>query len=256
VFVPHACVSLFGGIQPARLRSYLADALRDGPSNDGLMQRFQLLVWPNTAAGWAYIDRKPDTNALELTAEVYCRIAALDAENPLRLQFDNEAQALFKQWLTDLEQRIRAEDVPPAMQAHLSKYRSLMPSLALLFALADGHTDCVPLSQAQLACDWCDYLETHANRVYSAQARPEQHAAIALSKRLAKGWKREDGFFTVRDVYRGGWTALDSPDAARGALLVLEEYGWVRRDSDTLTPGRPSETYRINPKIGGNHAGK
>jgi putative DNA primase/helicase len=41
VFVPHACVSLFGGIQPARLRSYLADALRDGPSNDGLMQRFQ-----------------------------------------------------------------------------------------------------------------------------------------------------------------------------------------------------------------------
>ena len=163
--------------------------------------------------------------------EVYCRIAALDAANPLRLQFDDEAQALFEQWLTDLEQRIRAEDVPPAMQAHLSKYRSLMPSLALLFALADGHTDCVPLSQAQLACDWCDYLETHANRVYSAQARPEQHAAIALSKRLAKGWKREDGFFTVRDVYRSGWTALDSPDAARGALLVLEEYGWVQAGS-------------------------
>ena len=96
-----------------------------------------------------------------------------------------------------------------------------------------GIQDCVPISHAQLACDWCDYLETHASRVYSAQARPEHHAAIALSKRLAKGWKREDGFFTVRDVYRSGWTALDSPDAARGALLVLEEYGWVRRETDT-----------------------
>src|SRR6185437_1088522 len=29
VHVPHACISLFGGIQPARLRSYLADALKD-----------------------------------------------------------------------------------------------------------------------------------------------------------------------------------------------------------------------------------
>ena len=48
IHVEHCCVSLFGGIQPARLRAYLADALRDGPSNDGLIQRFQLLVWPDT----------------------------------------------------------------------------------------------------------------------------------------------------------------------------------------------------------------
>ena len=243
VHVPHACISLFGGIQPARLRDYLADAMRDGPSNDGLMQRFQLMVWPDIPPAWRYVDRQPDTNALECAAQVYRRMAALDAGNPLRLQFDDEAQTLFEQWLTDLEQRIRGEEVAPAMQAHLAKYRSLMPSLALLFALADGQTDSVPISHARLACDWCEYLETHANRVYSSQARPEHHAAIALSRRLAKGWKREEGFFTVRDVYRNGWAALDSPDAARGALLVLEEYGWVRRETDTQTPGRPSETY-------------
>ena len=256
IHVPHACISLFGGIQPARLRDYLADAMRDGPSNDGLVQRFQLMVWPDIPPAWRYVDRQPDAHALEYAAQVYRRMAALDAENPLRLQFDDEAQALFERWLTDLEQRIRGEDVAPVMQAHLSKYRSLMPSLALLFALADGHTDCVPISQAKLACDWCDYLETHARRVYSAQARPEHHAAIALSKRLSTGWRREEGFFSVRDVYRSGWTALDSPDAARGALLVLEEYGWVRRETDTQAPGRPSETYRINPRIVGNHAGK
>jgi putative DNA primase/helicase len=256
VFVPHACVSLFGGIQPARLRSYLADALKDGPSNDGLMQRFQLMVWPDIPEGWQYIDRKPDTDSLERTAEVYRRIAALEATSPLRLQFDDEAQALFEQWLTDLERRIRAEDAPPAMQAHLSKYRSLMPSLALLFALADGHTDCVPLTHARLACDWCGYLETHANRVYAAQTRPEHHAAIALSKRLAKSWKREDGVFTVRDVYRNNWSNLDSPDEARGALQVLEEYGWVRRETNAQATGRPSETYYRNPKIRGTHAGK
>lgn len=59
VHVPHACISLFGGIQPARLRPFLADALRDGPSNDGLMQRFQLLVWPDQQPDWEYVDGSP-----------------------------------------------------------------------------------------------------------------------------------------------------------------------------------------------------
>jgi putative DNA primase/helicase len=258
VHVPHACISLFGGIQPARLRAYLADALRDGPSNDGLVQRFQLLVWPDMPPGWHYIDRKPDEAALAHAARVYRRMAALEAEDPLRLRFDNPAQELFEVWLTDLEQRIRSEEFPPAMQAHLAKYRSLMPSLAALFALADGQTQNVPISQARLACDWCGYLETHATRVYASQARPEHHGAITLSKRLAKGWRREDGFFTVRDVYRSGWTGLDSPDAARGALEVLQGYGWVWREPmvDSQTPGRPSETYFRNPRIEAKHAGK
>lgn len=257
VHVPHACISLFGGIQPARLRAYLADVMRDGPSNDGLVQRFQLIVWPDIPPAWRYIDRQPDTNALECSAQVYRRMAALAAADPLRLQFDNQAQALFEQWLTDLEQRIRGEEVAPAMQAHLSKYRSLMPSLALLFALADGQTESVPLAHAQLACDWCEYLETHARRVYSSQAKPEHHAAVTLSGRLAKGWKSSEGLFTLRDVYRAGWTGLDSPDVARKALEQLEDYGWVRAgklDSDR-TAGRPTELYLRNPRIEVRHAG-
>jgi hypothetical protein len=257
VHVPHACISLFGGIQPARWRDYLADSLRDGPGNDGLIQRFQLLVWPDVPTGWKYIDRKPDMDALEHAARVYRRIAAMDSANPLRLQFDAPAQTLFEQWITDLERRNRGEEIPPAIQAHLAKYRSLMPSLALLFALADGCMDCIPLSQTRLACDWCDYLETHARRVYASQVRPAYHAAIALSRRLTKGWKREEGSFTVRDVYRNGWNLLDSPDAARGALLVLAEYGWVRAEDagSDKSPGRPSETYGINPRIESKHAG-
>src|SRR5205823_14732586 len=44
LFAEACCLSMLGGIQPGRLRSYLVDALRDGPSNDGLIQRFQLMV--------------------------------------------------------------------------------------------------------------------------------------------------------------------------------------------------------------------
>ena len=40
------CVSLFGGIQPAKLQSYLLDAVSGGNNDDGLAQRLQVLVWP------------------------------------------------------------------------------------------------------------------------------------------------------------------------------------------------------------------
>jgi hypothetical protein len=40
VFVPACCVSMVGGITPGRLRSYLSDALKDGPANDGLIPAF------------------------------------------------------------------------------------------------------------------------------------------------------------------------------------------------------------------------
>jgi hypothetical protein len=88
--------------------------------------------------------------------------------------------------------------------------------------------------------------------------RPENQAAIALSRRLANGWKREEGVFSVRDVYRNGWNLLNSPDAARGALLVLTEYGWVREEvtDSEKSSGRPSEVYRINPRIRSKHAGR
>ena len=33
------------------VRSYISDTIRDGPANDGLIQRFQLMVWPDFPSG-------------------------------------------------------------------------------------------------------------------------------------------------------------------------------------------------------------
>src|SRR4029077_3271634 len=90
IHVPACCMSLLGGIQPGRLRSYLADALRDGPSNDGLMQRFQLLVWPDLDS-WEYVDRAPDAAAEEQAAHVFRKLVELDPESPTRFRFAPEA---------------------------------------------------------------------------------------------------------------------------------------------------------------------
>ena len=250
IYVPHCCLSVFGGIQPGRIRSYLADALADGASNDGLIQRFGLLVWPDFTGDYRYVDNLPNTAAQQQAADVYRRLTKMDADCPLRLKFAADAQQLFVAWLTALETKIRSVDTPAVLQGHLAKYRKLMPALALLFALTDGHTDAVPMESAKRAAAWCEYLEPHARRVYASKLAPELAAAQTLARKLKGGWQSTAGSFTVRDVYRPQWTGLNSPDEARAALLVLTEYGWVRKEQTTTEgAGRPTEIYRINPRI-------
>jgi hypothetical protein len=248
--VEHVCLSLFGGIQPDRLRGYLADALRNGPSNDGLIQRFQLAIWPDLPPTWRYVDRPPDAAALRTAETIFRRIAEMDVQNPLLLRFSQDAQALFVAWLSELEIRLRSGEMGVFMQSHLAKYRSLMPSLALLFSLADGLLQTVGIEHARQAADWCSYLEHHAQRIYASRATPELNAASDLAAKLKKGWKREQRTFSVLDVYRNCWTGLSTPDEARAALLLLEDAGWTRRSSTPATTGRPSEIFVINPDIG------
>jgi len=136
IHVEACCMSMLGGIQPARLRSYLAEALEDGPSNDGLIQRFQLLVWPDTESAWRYVDRPPDADSEERAARIFRTLVDLDAKNPKRLHFAPDAQELFVEWLKELEHKVRGNELHPALISHLSKYRKLMPALSLLFELA------------------------------------------------------------------------------------------------------------------------
>jgi putative DNA primase/helicase len=258
IHVEACCMSMLGGIQPGRLRSYMVDALEDGPSNDGLIQRFQLLVWPDTAPDWNYVDRAPDAASEQQAARVFRKLVELDAEDPARLRFATDAQELFVEWLEELEAKIRGDELHPALVSHLSKYRSLMPALAVLFHLAEtaagnGDADTVSLHHTQQAAAWCDYLESHARRVYSCIVTPQLRAARELADKIKHRKVGTDGFFSCREVYLKGWSGLDSPEAVKLAAEVLQDAGWVRdvcgESSDPLGRGRPSNRYEVNPGV-------
>jgi putative DNA primase/helicase len=258
IHVEACCMSMLGGIQPGRLRSYMVDALEDGPSNDGLIQRFQLLVWPDTAPDWNYVDRAPDAASEQQAARVFRKLVELDAENPARFRFASDAQELFIEWLAELEAKIRGDELHPALVSHLSKYRKLMPALAVLFHLAEsaagnGDADTVSLRHTQQAAAWCEYLESHARRVYSCVVTPQLRAARELADKIKHRKVGTDGFFSCRDVYLKGWSGLDSPEAVKQAAEVLQDAGWVRdvcgESSDPLGRGRPSNRYEVNPAV-------
>jgi hypothetical protein len=214
IHVDACCISLLGGIQPARLQSYLSDALQDGPTNDGLFQRFQVLVFPDVLAEWQYVDRAPNQAAESAARNIFRRLALMDVDFPANLRFAPDAQELFVVWLTDLETKIRTFGMHPALVSHLAKYRSLMPSLAALFELADvdGEADVISLEHAKQAAAWCEYLESHARRIYSMIISPERRAAAELGRRIQAGWKRIEGWFTVRDVYQNDWSGLTTAE--------------------------------------------
>jgi putative DNA primase/helicase len=248
IYVPACCLSILGGITPGRLRSYLCDALRDGPTNDGLVQRFQVLVWPDAPPEWRYIDRPPAENHM---AEVFRRLTALDAEEPAVFTFNDAAQEYFEFWMSRLELRIRQGDLHPALISHLGKMRKTMPALCLLLSLADAHAGPIDLEHTGMAGDWCDYLESHARRVYSCVVSPRMKAAADLADKLRKGSVGEEGTVTRRDIYRHQWTGLDTPENVGDALEVLRDAGWVRPapTESGLVGGRPADRWLVNPKV-------
>lgn len=56
------CLSMLGSTQPGRIAEYISQAVLGGAGDDGLIQRFGLLVWPDQTS-WRDVDRLPDSEA-------------------------------------------------------------------------------------------------------------------------------------------------------------------------------------------------
>lgn len=250
LYVEYLCISVFGGIQPAKLQNYLTDAVIGGGNDDGLVQRLQVLVWPDQDMVWRNIDRPPNTQAANGVEQVFRKIAEMPVEPPFQTRFAPDAQALFNEWREELEQQVRNGKLPRFLESHLAKYRSLMPSIALLLHIADGSREPqVPLIQAQRAAQWCVYLEAHARRVYACVTSLGDRAAAILGEKIQKG---DLGVrFTARQVYLKGWANLTKLDQVQLALGVLQDAGWVRVTALLPGPqgGRPTEVYDVNPGV-------
>ena len=260
-------VSLLGGIQPGRLKEYLQASLTGGSGDDGLVQRFQLMVAP-VASAYVHHDRPPDHQAEQQLLGILDRLAQFQ---PLQLPaglcpyrqkgavhglgFSEDAQALFDAWYIALETRLRTDrDLLPAMQAHLAKYGSLMAKLALLFevidTLAHGHPPPTAIqSRSTLrAMAWCEYLESHAAHLYGAVKNGARvDAAIKLLDKLRAG-DLQDGF-SAWEVTRKGWTGLKDAKEVQQVLGLLETQGWIRVQRHTDTQGRPAERVYLHPDL-------
>ncbi|CAG9194533.1 conserved hypothetical protein [Paraburkholderia tropica] len=256
------CLSLIGSTQPGRLSEYLRSAIGGGSADDGLVQRFGVLVWPDVPREtWENVDCWPDAEAKHTAHAAFKRLVDADpvdtwqAEipadpdgepdgNPPFLRLSPEAMEIFVEWRTEHENTLRSGDLHPAMESHLAKYRKLVPSLALVLHLANGGIGPVTDYAMNQALAWAAYLRSHAERAYGSVLVAEVSGAKALLRRIKAG-DLTDGF-TARDVYRNQWSGLENREAATKAIGVLIEYGYLLPEA-AETGGRAKTTYRIHP---------
>ena len=252
------CLSMIGTIQPGPLESYIHEAVSGGSGDDGFIQRFQLAVWPDDPRDWQIVDRWPDKDASQLAWDVFQDLDQINANDydtqfdPFEqnavpyLRFDSVAQDQFYDWMRYNENRMRSGTEHPALESHFAKYRSMVPSLALLIHLADKGTGAVNSAAITKALGWEKYLVSHARRIYGRGLDPEIWHAQALAEKILEG-KVNDGF-VIRDVYIKKWRMLGNKSEVLVAVDYLEELDWLRPELIN-TGGRPKTHYHINPRV-------
>jgi putative DNA primase/helicase len=253
--VDGVCLSMLGSTQPGRISHYLSRAIRGGRGDDGLIQRFGLLVWPDVSPTWTNVDRLPDKDARAEAFRVFELLDALDwrgiaakrdrdvagDEDGLPyLRFTLEACERFVDWRTDLEERLRGGDLHPALESHLSKYRKLVPGLALICHLVDGGTGSVGLVALERAVAWAKYLESHARRAYGSVLTVSTATAKAIVGKIRSGNLKTE--FRSHEVWRPGWSKLADRAEVASGLEMLVDYDWLRV-CKVETGGRPGMIY-------------
>jgi putative DNA primase/helicase len=268
VYIPANCLAIFGTIQPGPLSRYLRGSI-SGEEADGFVPRFQVLVYPDPPVEFVNIDRYPETEAKNAAYAVFQALERLDPAGlgcevdedtgiPF-LRFASDAQDFFDDWRVELENRLRSATLSSVMAIHLSKYRSLLPSLALVFHLIDScprpdepavwaRLDPVSREVAMMAAAWCELLEAHARRIYQAATDGDVDSAVTLDDRLKQSLPNP---FTCWQVAQKGWSGLATVEEVRRAVGLLASRDRVRvvEVPPTDRGGRPGEQVWIHPAL-------
>jgi len=259
IHIPALCLSILGGIPPSKIESYVEGAISGGDGNDGLLQRFGLMVHADFTKDWRLVDRLPNKQAYERVKKAFLRLDKLSLDDhptendALIFRFSVEAQELFYGWLTRLETNIRADDNEcDAFISHVSKYRKLVPALALQFFLLkkidnSSCSDKIDVECLSAAIKWARHLEIHARRVYSPALNPQIHAARAIAQKIKDG-KITDGA-RLRDIYRHQWSDLKTRASVDMAMAILIECHWAIIEEIRPATGAPFEVLRLNPAL-------
>ena len=245
------CLSLIGTIQPGPLQSYLFSAAAGGQGDDGLLQRFQLAVWPDVSRDWVNVDAWPNKEARDRAYKIVEQLANLDPwevdaqhdehDGVPFLRFDAKAQGAFDEWRADIEPTVRAGTLPPALESVLAKHRSLIPSIALLIHLVDGGRGPVPVAALDKAVGWGRYLFGHARRIYSTTEAGDEGNQEALLRSI----RRLGGKVTARDLRHHGFSG--DAEAAQEALEGLVRAGAGAWENAPPGPrgGRPTCVFTL-----------
>jgi hypothetical protein len=249
VHIANCTLNLIGGIQPSRIAPIVRGATT-GATNDGLIQRLQLVVWPDGRKDWSWVDRHPSQLAKNVYEAVFRDLHHLvlgSPEEPAVLRFSPDAQQLYRQWMTEIQTEARGGHLSSVLESHLLKMPKTIASLALIFELVDGGRFEVGKASTLRALAWADYLRSHANRLYTCGNTMVEDGARLILERC----RQLPAEFTARVIYQKGWAGLTDKASVTAAVELLRATHHCRETARPTAEagGRPSTTFEWNPTL-------
>ncbi|QEE09438.1 DUF3987 domain-containing protein [Bartonella kosoyi] len=252
IFIPNATVSIIGGIQPSRILPFIRNVLY-GKGNDGFLQRFQMLVFPDETKDWKWVDRPPNQEAWETYEGAFRSLYDKplgSPEYPLVMRFSAEAQEIFREWMQKIFKEAKENNLSESLQAHLLKMPKTIVSLALIFELTEGGRFEINKDALQTALRWEKYLLSHVKRLYAAA----DSLATEGAKLIVERCNHLPDVFTLRDIHQRNWTGLTDNRTVKQALELLCRSNHIRQiaSENSSQSGRPTIRYEWHPFVKNN----
>ena len=249
VFIPRLLLSIFGGIQPSKLKRFLNEA-RIGYQDDGMLQRFQGIVYPDKNT--KKLEDRPATAFLvNRISELFFNLDCLPTE--ILLSFNSSAQQLFDEWRNETSENAQLLGHP--YEAHLVKSYEFVAALAVYLYLAENNgklnsDEQITSKQILSAIKLGSYFFSHAKRMYGLVYK-DHLPARSLSEKLAKlvgssatkneyfDPKAKLFFFTRSQIRSKDWADLTTQEERREAIKILVQLGHISKANNNR--------YYINP---------
>jgi len=249
------CLSFCGSITENGLLNHINSAHK-AKKEDGLFQRFQILVCPDPRVKVNHSFAEDPTIYQDFKDYLWALNALQVPDNDCYL-LSEEAQNVYNQWCDKI--RIEAlKTSVPMYAAHISKYRGLVLTIAQVFHISselekqvidfgvvpnrfDNELEEVvikrvsariELSEFNRAILFVEYLKTHANRIYTASIFGQQDKLVnsmVLNWIMRQSRTKDKTHFSRREIQANAPRDLRVPELLDKEINALVDGGFLAR---------------------------
>ena len=254
IHIPNWSVSMIGGIQPDAIRRIAANM-----TDDGLMQRFMIIVGGNAREHDRPEDSEAGANFAQLVDHLY---VITGSDRPVTLSEEaHQVREKLNAYSTELTEFAA---LPGGLRSHLGKWSGLFARLLLTFHAIECHTQRKHPVMAEVSGETAQqvdqlmrrYLLPHAMAYYTdilGAATDLEHARWVAGHILAKNMQ----VITNREIMQAykQWRGLDDWRRAR-IMQTLEDMGWLVPMDGERQSRKGTNTWAVVMKVHGKFSAK
>jgi hypothetical protein len=247
IYVPHAAVSIAGGIQPGIFKRIMTTRYFES----GMVQR---LLWarpPVSSQKWTSVEISAELD--HQMERLFKRLTGLEMEQtdtgpkPVVIPVSGKGLDIWIPWYNDLGRRITKQQQAdnPFLASAWSKLHIYAARLALLHHLVERPDEPEVGAEAfTAAIALAEWFAHEAERLYAVMAADRDDTELI---EVAEFVHRKGGRLSVRDLTHSWRRYRDDRDGAEQVLQRLVETGWGRWDTKTTSKGgRPKTEFILS----------